>query len=512
MPSQYLRHMVERSLEFDPIELNILRHVLFETVLMFVFCFVFSLFGTNKDCDLIDIVPLVRFPTSVGISSQYDSRCRRDDKMPQTNNVMQPSTIGFNRSTTDLNNWTCTNRDGAVGCGFRGGDRGGHGGSHVEAPRQRSPPPLNGNDIGNSTGSSNSFTDRPPWLGDDNNVDEENLGAARFFEQRDQYRPNGFVGRWLREQQRTTTIFGDTAAIFGDTQGPDIVGDGRWESVFCVDESFYDGPPVFDEGLEELLIGDTGSFYNSGRISVVEPLELVEEEDYVASDANLHKNPSKQGQVYDVKQQKSEGSVSSTNLMGLGTRVILLLASKGGNSRILNCKRIMLFGAVGTIISFSIISFGAKMLFETLDMGYLKVQDYLAIGAIFSSTDSVCTLEVLHPDLLYSLVFGEGLVNDAIFVVLFNAIPNFGPFTLTNILVASANASLFELGRQIHARTLRLGHRQDKCGALECDDIELWRARETSGDDCHGYDSGVGTFGPTSRAKPSEPGEDDADI
>ncbi|XP_039142213.1 sodium/hydrogen exchanger 4-like [Dioscorea cayenensis subsp. rotundata] len=49
----------------------------------------------------------------------------------------------------------------------------------------------------------------------------------------------------------------------------------------------------------------------------------------------------------------------------------------------------------------------------------------LALGTIFSSTDTICTLQVLHQDetpLLYSLVFGEGVVNDATSVVLFNAI------------------------------------------------------------------------------------------
>jgi sodium/hydrogen exchanger 8 len=51
-----------------------------------------------------------------------------------------------------------------------------------------------------------------------------------------------------------------------------------------------------------------------------------------------------------------------------------------------------------------------------------------ALGAIFSATDSVCTLQVLSQDetpFLYSLVFGEGVVNDATSVVLFNAIQNF---------------------------------------------------------------------------------------
>jgi len=144
-------------------------------------------------------------------------------------------------------------------------------------------------------------------------------------------------------------------------------------------------------------------------------------------------------------------------VMGLITGGVILLATNGTNSRILvfsedlffiyllppiifnagfqvkkkqffrNFMTIILFGAVGTLISFVIISLGAMGLFEKLDVGPLDLGDYLAIGAIFSATDSVCTLQVLNQDetpLLYSLVFGEGVVNDATSVVLFNAIEN----------------------------------------------------------------------------------------
>lgn len=142
-------------------------------------------------------------------------------------------------------------------------------------------------------------------------------------------------------------------------------------------------------------------------------------------------------------------------VIGLSTGGIILLTTKGKSSHLLefdeqlffiyvlppiifnagfqvkkkqffrNFVTIMLFGAVGTLISFSIISFGAKELLGKLDIGFLELRDYLAIGAIFSATDSVCTLQVLNQDetpRLYSLVFGEGVVNDATSVVLFNAI------------------------------------------------------------------------------------------
>ncbi|KAJ9171880.1 hypothetical protein P3X46_015184 [Hevea brasiliensis] len=93
-----------------------------------------------------------------------------------------------------------------------------------------------------------------------------------------------------------------------------------------------------------------------------------------------------------------------------------------------NFMTIILFGAVGTLISFIIISLGSMQLFKKLNIDFLDTMDYLALGAIFSATDSVCTLQVLNQEetpLLYSLVFGEGVVNDATSVVLFNAIQRF---------------------------------------------------------------------------------------
>ncbi|XAR56755.1 hypothetical protein NMG60_11037342 [Bertholletia excelsa] len=90
-----------------------------------------------------------------------------------------------------------------------------------------------------------------------------------------------------------------------------------------------------------------------------------------------------------------------------------------------NFFTIMLFGVVGVFISVFVITTGSWWLYPALGLVGLTPRDYLAIGTIFSSTDTVCTLQVLHQDdtpLLYSLVFGEGVVNDATSVVLFNAV------------------------------------------------------------------------------------------
>ena len=52
-------------------------------------------------------------------------------------------------------------------------------------------------------------------------------------------------------------------------------------------------------------------------------------------------------------------------------------------------------------------------------------QDCLALGAIFATTDSVAVLAVLEQDrapLLFNLVFGEGVVNDATTVALLRTV------------------------------------------------------------------------------------------
>nr|XP_016454878.1 PREDICTED: sodium/hydrogen exchanger 2-like isoform X5 [Nicotiana tabacum] len=96
----------------------------------------------------------------------------------------------------------------------------------------------------------------------------------------------------------------------------------------------------------------------------------------------------------------------------------------------------------------SYLMLGAKELFGKLDIGFLELRDYLAIGAIFSATDSVCTLQVLNQDetpLLYSLVFGEGVVNDATSVVLFNAIQKLDLSNINSRVALSFTGNFFYL-------------------------------------------------------------------
>ncbi|EPS59314.1 sodium/hydrogen exchanger, partial [Genlisea aurea] len=157
-------------------------------------------------------------------------------------------------------------------------------------------------------------------------------------------------------------------------------------------------------------------------------------------------------------------------IIGLGTGVVILLISGGKSSHLLvfsedlffiyllppiifnagfqvkkkhffrNFSTIMLFGAVGTLISFVIISLGAVTFVRKMDIG-LSFGDFLGIVFLFRFPANLQPEQFLLPlirsarcrqvlsqdetPLLYSLVFGEGVVNDATSVVLFNAVHNF---------------------------------------------------------------------------------------
>ncbi|PIA38317.1 hypothetical protein AQUCO_02800178v1 [Aquilegia coerulea] len=159
------------------------------------------------------------------------------------------------------------------------------------------------------------------------------------------------------------------------------------------------------------------------------------------------------GHVVEESQWLNEFTV--TVLIGFVIGTIILFWSKGKNSHILrfdeelffvyllppiifdagfkvkkkqffrNFSTIVLFGVFGCFLSSGIIAAGSWLLLPLVGLTGLKTREYFALGAIFSSTDTVSTLQVLKQDetpLLYSLVFGEGVVNDATSVVLLKAI------------------------------------------------------------------------------------------
>eukprot|EP00884_Botryococcus_braunii_P015756 jgi/Botrbrau1/2864/Bobra.0036s0009.1 len=89
-----------------------------------------------------------------------------------------------------------------------------------------------------------------------------------------------------------------------------------------------------------------------------------------------------------------------------------------------NFSSITLFGVLGTYISSAVIA-GTLFVVSRLPGNSLVTLDSLALGVIFAATDSVSVIQVLQQDrapLLYSLVFGEGVLNDAVSVALLRVV------------------------------------------------------------------------------------------
>jgi NhaP-type Na+/H+ or K+/H+ antiporter len=77
-------------------------------------------------------------------------------------------------------------------------------------------------------------------------------------------------------------------------------------------------------------------------------------------------------------------------------------------------------GVLGTLVSFAVVG-GVCLLVFHRGLGWLSVSDCLAVGAIMSATDSVSVLNLIDANnepYMHSLVFGEGVINDAVAIVL----------------------------------------------------------------------------------------------
>jgi len=105
-----------------------------------------------------------------------------------------------------------------------------------------------------------------------------------------------------------------------------------------------------------------------------------------------------------------------------------------------NMGSILLFAFVGTVISTFVIGFGLYALaqYDLLLIAKDTALDTLTFGALISSIDPIATLAILGnkelrcDPLLYSLVFGESVLNDAVAITLyqtfiaFRSEPSFG--------------------------------------------------------------------------------------
>lgn len=90
---------------------------------------------------------------------------------------------------------------------------------------------------------------------------------------------------------------------------------------------------------------------------------------------------------------------------------------------------ITLFGILGTIISFIVLSvliiFCNSLLHNEDSRLYLHTKECLLLAAVLCATDTVAALTIVKEKTfptLNSILFGEGVVNDAISILLFRAV------------------------------------------------------------------------------------------
>jgi len=97
-----------------------------------------------------------------------------------------------------------------------------------------------------------------------------------------------------------------------------------------------------------------------------------------------------------------------------------------------NFKFIALFGGFGTLIAFVTLSFLAKVFSQfdwIIDAEHkLSLPDCMMLACILSSTDTVAALSLVKAEVypkLNAILFGEGIVNDAVSILLFRTIKTF---------------------------------------------------------------------------------------
>lgn len=97
-----------------------------------------------------------------------------------------------------------------------------------------------------------------------------------------------------------------------------------------------------------------------------------------------------------------------------------------------NIGYITLYGIIGTLFNFILIGIGAVLLsyydlIVDLDGNTVNISTNaaLALGAVLASSDAVAVLTIVKEEEaphLFSILFGEGIVNDAIAIILFKSV------------------------------------------------------------------------------------------
>lgn len=114
-----------------------------------------------------------------------------------------------------------------------------------------------------------------------------------------------------------------------------------------------------------------------------------------------------------------------------------------------NIGSIMVFAIFGTVISAVFIGGGVYLLGKAEVAYELNMVESFAFGSLISAVDPVATLAIFHAldvdPVLYMLVFGESVLNDAVSIVLTNTVLEFADPTV--VFKSQAAAFFYAMGR-----------------------------------------------------------------
>ena len=118
-----------------------------------------------------------------------------------------------------------------------------------------------------------------------------------------------------------------------------------------------------------------------------------------------------------------------------------------------NFSYISLYGLIGTFINFIVLSSLSVLFKNHFGLSQLTVKECLLLASVLTATDTVAAITVIKENKypgLHSVMFGEGVLNDAVSIVLYRTVENIGDvfsfWSSVQLIISFAVTTIFSIG------------------------------------------------------------------
>lgn len=118
-----------------------------------------------------------------------------------------------------------------------------------------------------------------------------------------------------------------------------------------------------------------------------------------------------------------------------------------------NFSYISLYGLIGTFINFIVLSSLSVLFKNHFGLSQLTVKECLLLSSVLTATDTVAAITVIKENKypgLHSVMFGEGVLNDAVSIVLYRTVENIGDvfsfWSSVELIISFAFTTIFSIG------------------------------------------------------------------